>query len=253
MADNANVLDFFTLFGPHPTHSAASETGAKRLRDALARHGIPTAVTLSTRAVYFDAIDGNRETQQEVGAAEGALIPAALLDPCRPNPERTGGGARVLALLPASQRYPLPYQPLTEMLRTLAHLGGAAAASIPVWWETARPGDATALLATVRETEYPAPIVLGGVTGASLLEAIAVAKAVPDRLHVATDGLRGIGEVAFAVESLGAERVVFASGAAGNSLAAALAVVRQAGLADDALAQVLGGNGRRLLGARNGA
>jgi len=252
MADNSGVLDFFTLFGPHPLLGTVTEPGAARLQETLTRHQIPTAVTLSTRAVYFDAVEGNRETQQIAAASGGALIPAALLDPRRPSPERTGGGARVLALLPVLQQYPLPYMPLTELLRTLATLGGAAAAAIPVWWEASRPGDATNILAVLKETSYPAPIILGGVQSGTLLEALAVARAIPDRIHLATDGLRGIGEVALAASTITAQRVVFASGAPGRSLSAAMALIRMAGLSPEDTALVLGGNGRRLLGLQRG-
>ncbi|MES2462473.1 MAG: amidohydrolase family protein [Armatimonadota bacterium] len=250
MAENLNIVDFFTLFGPHPSKGAMTPSGTGPLLTAMGHHSVSSAVTLSTRAVYFDAAEGNRETKQAVTESGGKLIPAALLDPRRPNPERTGGGARVLVLLPGMQRYPLPYTPLTELLRTLAQLGGAAAAAIPIWWETSRPGDATAVLQTLRETNYPAPILLGGVSGDNLMEALAVAKVLPDRIHVATNGLRGIGEVGQAVAALGAEKVIFASGAPNRSLGAALAFISQAALSPEDRALVLGGNARRLFGAR---
>jgi predicted TIM-barrel fold metal-dependent hydrolase len=250
VAENLIVIDFFTLFGPHPSKGAMTPSGTGALLKAMAHHSVQSAVTLSTRAAYFDAAEGNRETKQQAAENEGKLISAALLDPRRPNPERTGGGARVLVLLPSLQRYPLPYTPLTELLRTLAQLGGAAAAAIPLWWECSRPGDATAILATLRETNYPAPIVLGSVSGENLMEALAVAKVLPERVHLATNGLRGIGEAGQAAAALGAQRVVFASGAPGRSLGAALALIEQASLSSEDRALVLGGNARRLLGAR---
>jgi hypothetical protein len=250
VAENPNIIDFFTLFGPHPSKGAMAPTGTSALTVAMEQHSVASAVTLSTRAVYFDAAEGNRETKLQVAENGGKLIPAALLDPRRPNPERTGGGARVLALLPGMQRYPLPYTPLTELLRTLAQLGGAAAAAIPIWWEASRPGDATAILATIKETNYPAPILLGSISGDNLMEAIAVAKVIPDRIHLATNGLRGIGEINQAVTTLGAARVVFASGAPNRSLGAALAAIHHAALSPEDLALVLGGNARRLFGAR---
>jgi hypothetical protein len=245
-----NVIDFFTLFGPHPSKGAMTPGGTGPLLTTMEHHSVSSAVTLSTRAVYFDAAEGNRETKQQVAEGGGRLIPAALLDPRRPNPERTGGGARVLVLLPGMQRYPLPYTPLTEMLRNLAQLGGAAAAAIPIWWEASRPGDATAILATLRETNYPAPILLGGVSGDNLMEALAAAKVLPDRIHVATNGLRGVGEVGQAVAALGPEKVIFASGAPNRSLGAALAFIHQAALSPEDKSLILGGNARRLFGAR---
>ena len=250
MAENLTITDFFTLFGPHPSRGAMTPSGTGALLAAMEHHAVSSAVTLSTRAVYFDAAEGNRETKQEVASGGGKLVPAAVLDPRRPSPERTGGGARVLVLLPGMQRYPLPYTPLTELLRTLAQLGGAAAAAIPIWWEASRAGDATAILATLKETNYPAPILLGGVSGENLMEALAAARVLPDRIHLATNGLRGIGEVSQAVATIGAQRVVFASGAPNRSLGAAIATIHQAALSPEEMALVLGGNARRLLGAR---
>lgn len=156
-----------------------------------------------------------------------------------------------MALLPGMQRYPLPYTPLTELLRTLAQLGGAAAAAIPIWWEASRPGDATAILQTLRDTSYPAPILLGGVSGENLMEALSVARLLPERIHVATNNLRGVGEVGQAVATIGAERVVFASGAPNRSLGAALAFIHQAALTPEDKALILGGNARRLFGVRS--
>lgn len=250
MPENTPIIDFFTLFGPHPSKGAMTPSGTGALLTAMEHHSVSSAVTMSTRAVYFDAAEGNRETKQQVTESGGKLISAALMDPRRPNPERTGGGARVLALLPGMQHYPLPYTPLTELLRTLAQLGGAAAAAIPIWWEASRPGDATAILQTLRDTSYPAPILLGGVSGNNLMEALAVAKLLPERVHVATDNLRGVGEIGQAVTTIGAERVVFASGAPNRSLGAALAFIREASLTPEETGLILGGNARRLFGAR---
>jgi hypothetical protein len=117
---------------------------------------------------------------------------------------------------------------------------------IPLWWEAKRHGDATAIADLMHDIGYPAPYILGGISGDGLVEAISVARKNPNCL-VATDGLRGVGEVALLVEGLGAGRVIFGSGAPQQAMGSVLALVRQAGLstADESL--ILSGNAIRLL------
>lgn len=239
------VLDMFTLFGPVPPRGG--ETGTARLQALLERHDIAGAVTLSTRGLYHSAAAGNRETIALCAEAGPKLAPAVVLDPRQPGAERTIAGGRVLCLLPDTQRWPALFAPAADLLRSLVAAGGSATANLPLWWEAARPGDATAIAQTLRETGYPAPVILGGVTGECLYEAIVAAKG-NDRLFIATNGLQGIGEVKTAVDAIGANRVVFGSGAPARSLGSALALVRSAGLSPDAQAAVFGGNARKLLG-----
>ena len=239
------VLDMFTLFGPVPPRGG--ETGTARLQALLERHNITGAVTLSTRGLYHSAAAGNRETIALCAEAGPKLAPAVVLDPRQPGAERTIAGGRVLCLLPDTQQWPALYAPAADLLRTLAALGGAATANIPVWWESARPGDATVIAQMLKETNYPAPVVLGGVPGDCLYEAMVAAKG-NERLHIATNGLQGVGEVKTAVDGIGANRVVFGSGAPARSLGSALALIRNAGLSPETEAAVLGGNARRLLG-----
>jgi predicted TIM-barrel fold metal-dependent hydrolase len=91
---------------------------------------------------------------------------------------------------------------------------------------------------------------MGSVIGENLIEAIAVARA-DNRVFIATDGLRGIGEIAAAVGAIGASRVVFASGAPVQALGAALAMVAAAEISDSDREAILNGNARRLLSGRN--
>ncbi len=237
------IFDFHTLFGPVPPR--ASEPGTTRLQTLLTQHGVSGAVALSTRGAYHNAHAGNRETLalcQQV--TDGSLIPAAVLDPRLPQPNQSIAGARVLCLLPAMQKWPLDFDPLCDALETLMQTAGVA--NIPLWWEAARMGDATQIARTVRDTKYPAPVVLGGVTGDTLVEALSVARS-SNQFFVATNGLRGIGEVGMAATAIGAGRVVYASSAPARSMGAALALVEQAGLSQADADLVLGGNARKLL------
>lgn len=237
MADT-EIIDLCTRFGPVPPRAAAP--GTDRLRTLLTRHGVDAAVTLSTRALYFDAVSGNQETGEACASdAEGPrLFAAAALDPRLPD-SGVNAAARLICLFPVTQRWPSDYAPLAALLRPLA--------SRPLLWEAGQPGAATAAVRTLRAAEHTAPVILAGITGETLTEALTAASAAP-QIQIATEGLGGVGQIAAVVQALGAERVLFGSGAPAFSLGAALAAVRRAALSPSDQALVLGGNARRILG-----
>ena len=250
-APAGEVVDLHTRLA---SPSGGEEAGA-RLRALLARHGVAGAVALSTRALYYDAVLGNQETRD--ACAEGDrtgpyLLPAGVFDPrvllSAPVPVE---GMRLVCLFPATQGWPIDFAPLHAFLDRIRGIEPAPPA---LFWEAARPGDATAI-GRYLGPAHTAPVVLAGVSGATLAEAVAVARDRPS-VHIATDGLRGVAEVAAAVTALGAERVIFGSGTPARSLGAALALVRHAGLSPADAARVLAGNAGRLLGlgtSRGGA
>lgn len=240
------ILDMFTLFGPVPPRPG--EHGVQPLLALLQKRGVAGAVTLSTRGLYHSASAGNRETIHLCAQAGGALLPACVLDPRQPQVLQTIVGARMLCLMPGTQKWPILYSPLTDMLRSLSQT--ADAANLPIWIEVSRPGDATALAAELKEAGYSGPIILGSVAGDNLIEAISVSRA-DNRFFIATDGLRGVGEIAAVVGALGASRIVFASGAPVQALGAALATVDAAEIGDADREAILSGNARRLLTGRS--
>lgn len=237
----AEIFDLFTLFGLVPPQGSP-EPGAKRLREMMARYGVGAAVTVSTRAVFFDAVTGNEEMRRLCAEAGMNLTPGAVLDPRLPRAETFATGARLLCLLPETQRWPTDFAPVNALLRRLSGAGPA----LPILWEVSRPGDATIADRFLRESGYAGSVVFAGVTGTGLVEALTVA-AGSERYLLATNGLRGIGEVELAVQALGPQRVLFASGAPALSLGAAVALIRQARLGPENEALVLGENARRLL------
>lgn len=244
MPDATLILDIHTVFGPVPPRGVA-EAGTVRLQSLLARHGVAGAVTLSTRGLYHSAAAGNRETAALCQEAGGALQPAAVLDPRQPNAAQSLSGARMICVMACTQAWPVRYAPLVNELKTLAGAG----TRVPLFWEASCLGDATAAVELLGASGYAGPVVFGSVNAETLSEAVTVA-ASDERLFVATNGLRGVGEVAYAVSALGASRVVFGSGApAARTMGGALGLVRVAGLSDADADLVLGGNAKRLLAA----
>jgi hypothetical protein len=237
------ILDVHTLFGPVPPRGA--EDGVNHLLELLDRHNVAGAVTLSTRGLFYSASAGNRETIYYCEKSGNRLLPAAVVDPRSPSAPTAVRGARLLCFLPATQNWPIVYAPLRDLLQTFLAKGGSTP-NVPAFWEASRVGDATAIAQLLKETDYPAPVLLGSVNGATLMEAVSVARANP-RIHVVTNEMRGLGEVAFAVEKIGSERVLFGSGAPNRSLGSAAALVRAAGLSPEEEALIFNGNARRLL------
>jgi hypothetical protein len=241
------VLDSFTLFGPVPPRAVA-QPGTKLLTDLMTRHGVAGAISLSTRGLYHSAPAGNRETAALCRETGATLQPGAVLDPRLPLAGQAVTGARMLCLLPATQRWPLPFAPLTELLRALA----ASGSNVPVFWEATRLGDATRIAEAVFAAGLKGPQLLGSMTAESLIEALAVARAAA-QFSLVTNGLRGVGEIAMTVTALGSSRVLFGSEAPVRSLGSALALVRRAGLDEADLEAVLGGNAKRLIAAGGAA
>lgn len=247
-----DIVDLLTLLRPaasSDTTTASDDGNAPAIAGLLAlldRHRVLAAAALNVSALHHDAPQGNRET---LALCQGhpRLYPAFVLDPRLPGPiAQDTTGARLLCLLPATQQYPAAFAPIRRLLRSLKETGR----SVPLLFEASRPGDATAFATLLGEAGYDAPVLLSDVSsahGATLAEALAVAHEFSNVL-VATDGLRGVGEVGVAVRALGANRIVFASGAPDCSLGASLALVRHARLSPSDEAQILGGNARRLLG-----
>ena len=235
------ILDLYTLFGAMPPRGTDPGTGA--LTTAMAKHGVAGAITLSTRALFHSPAAGNRETQALCNESGGILLPAVILDPRTPRAETLLAGGRLISLFPTTQKWPVAYTPLEHALNALAARG----VKVPLFFEATRPGDATILRTLLNATGYGGTVVLAGLTGSAFSEAVALALS-DERYVLCTDSLQGVGEIKLAVELVGVNRVLFGSGGvARGSIAASLAVAQVSGLPEETLAQVLGGNAKRLL------
>ncbi|MFM7322470.1 MAG: hypothetical protein ACKO5K_13235 [Armatimonadota bacterium] len=235
------ILDCFALFGAVPPRGA--EPGTAALTAAHAKVGVSGALVLSTRGIYHSALAGNRETQALCAESGGKLLPTAVIDPRVADVAGMAKGARALALFPAHQGWPVRYAPLERCLKALAAAGNTA----PLLVDVARPGDATALGEVLSSAGYSGNVVLLGVGGEHLAEAVAVA-ANHANISIGTDRLSGVGEIAMTVATLGAARVVFASGCvARGSLSAAVAAVRVAAVSNEDRTAIFSGTAKRLL------
>lgn len=238
----SEIIDINTLFGPAPT--SASDLSVDDLTAMMAKHSVGACCTLSTLGVLLDCAAGNAATRAAAGE-DARLIPVATYNPLqffghdgaalRPRSE----GFRMVRFFPALQGWPTHFAPLASILRRLEP------EAVTVMVDVAGPGDATALVAAIGRDH--APLILGGITERTLAEAVALLHA-HDDLYMETSRLLASGAVALAVERLGAERVLYGSGAPSRPMAAALAAVNLADISEQDRALVMGGNARRLLG-----
>lgn len=238
----SEIIDINTLFGPAP--AAASDLSVDDLSALMAKHSVGACCTLSTLGILLDPVAGNAATR--AAAAENPrLVPVATYNPLlyfgqdgtamHPRAE----GFRMARFFPTLQGWPARFASFSAILRRLEPEG------VPIMVDIGGPGCATQLLAALGP-DHP-PLVLAGVDESTFAEAIALLHT-HDGLYIETSHLLMTGGVALAVERVGAERVLFGSGAPSRPMAAALSSVRLADISDEARALVLGGNARRLLG-----
>ena len=96
------------------------------------------------------------------------------------------------------------------------------------------------------------PVIIGHMgTAFHATRAIAIAAEHPN-VYLETSLQQSTRRLALAVETIGPHRVLFGSAAPYGALAVELLKVREAGLSEEALASVLGGNARRLLRFEDG-
>jgi hypothetical protein len=233
------ILDMFALFGPVPPRG--KEEGTKPLLAAMTQYGVVGAVALSTRSIYYSASAGNRETQAQCEASGQVLQPMGLIDPRQVGGATGAAGAKVLCILPTTQHWPLNLISLTTALKELVP------AKLPLFVETGKLGEATLAAQVLESVGWTAPVILGGVNYESAAEAFAIIKERPS-YYLATNGLIGIGEIATAVEQVGADKVVFASGAISHApMGAMVRLIHAAHLSDMDRTKVLSANAKRLL------
>src|SRR2546428_11001102 len=113
------ILDLNTLFGFWPRGRV--ELSVEVLVGVMRARQVARSVAFSTKALFYDAAEGNDDTAT-VCAARPELIPAAVIDPRR-YPQcveevrkRRQQGFRVFRFFPDVHDYPLDYAPLEAPL-----------------------------------------------------------------------------------------------------------------------------------------
>lgn len=235
------IIDCNTLFGFWPREKV--DLSVDTLVATMKARGVARSVTFSAKAMLYDTGEGNDDTLA-VCASRAELLPAAVLDP-RQYPacleearRRLGQGVRVFRFYPDHHAYPSDFAPAAELLSLL---GNAV-----VMVSAVRPGTATGLARWI--AHFGGPLVLAEPGAEVLGEALAVMRGA-DRVYLETSGpgLEGAGTLELAVRTVGAQRILFGSGAPLIGLGSALQALQYAEIDDADRAAILGGNMERLL------
>jgi hypothetical protein len=235
------IVDINTLFGPMPFASADMTVDA--LLTLMQKHNVGLACVLSTLGVLLDATGGNGATRASA-AEHAALLPVATFNPATffgdPTPLQNlrADGFCMVRFFPREQAWPVAFAPFSSLLEALAPTG------MPVMVGVSRIGEITALQEFLGR--YPAPVIFSGVDSMLLAEAIAGLQRF-DHWHLETSQLLGPGCLSKVVATVGAERLLFGTGAPAYPIAAALHTLRYAGLSDSEQSQILAANARRVL------
>lgn len=218
-------IDGNTFFGSWPKRllDVPTEALVRLLRNA----GISRALTLSFVAPLLDAVEGNQRTR-EATVKHRELIPFAAVDPRR----FTGGdagkqlhdlGCAAVRITNDINNFPLNASPVEEILKS------CAAADLTVFVDVSEWGRATTVERLAGESGCR--IVMCGVRYSFLSEAIVCMKR-SKSLYLETSKLNTPDGVGIVCGEVGAERVLFGSGAPLNYVASARMVAQHNHLND---------------------
>lgn len=241
-----HVIDVNASFGARVDPSP--RFGAPALAADAARHGVACAFAWSAKGLEYDQRAGNDEALAAAAAHPG-LRPAGTFD-LRDEPgwlheirRCRAAGIRLLRIFPGAQRWHIE-SALFE--KALAELSGSdiclavGSMDCPTGWELPRAAARLTRKAGVR-------LLLLDVSYQNMAEVIAVMQEFP---HVCaeTNRLATVDAVGILAREVGADRLLYGSGAPARSMQKALNEILETELPDAAKRAILGGNAARLLG-----
>ena len=242
------IIDIDTRIGVQPEDDRSLD--APTLLAQMDRAGVSEALCTHFAAIRFDVRAGNDELLA-ICRQEPRLHPVAAINPApyigivEEIRRCAQEGCVGFRFTPGLQGWSLASEPFASALQAVSETG------LPLAVELSTSGEATLVGRLTKG--LGAPVILANVTYATLGEAIAVLEQ-DDHLYLEACRLATPGVVELLVEQLGAERLLFGSGAPAWEIVPTLAMVREAEIPDGAKAAILGENARRLyrLGGRGG-
>jgi len=236
-----DIVDINTLFGPLP--AASADLAVDALLDLMQTHQVAAACTLSTLGILLDPTLGNAATRAACSEQQ-ELVPVATLNPATFVGDTSAldhlvpDGFRMLRFFPVEQHWKIDFAPFHWLLNSVQSTG------LPVMINVEGVGNITDLTRALRDTD--STVILARVDRDTLAEAIAALQTFPN-WHIETSRLLAPGCLRLAVDCVGADRILFGTGAPAAAIASGLHTVRYAGLDADSVARILGANSRRLL------
>ncbi len=234
------ILDHFTRIGAPPEDDR--DLSAEALLGQMERAGVESALCSHTAAVRYDAAEGNARMAALCANHPrlrpiGVINPTAHLGVAEVIRAAARAGCVGLRFAPQTQGWALDSEPFARALEEAAGTG------LPIAVELGGPGDATRLLRLAHG--LGAPVILANVTYATLGEAIAVLNR-DANLRLEASRLCTPGVVEALVNAVGAERLLWGSGAPAWEIAPTLRMIQRAEISDAAKRLILGDNARQL-------
>ncbi len=236
-----DIVDVNTLFGPLP--AAASDLSVDDLAALMREHAVSTCCTLSTVGLLLDHNAGNAATRAACSESP-SLVPVATVNPQAffggdgPHNRFRADGFKMARFFPHAQGWEPSYAPFIALARALQ------GEQLPIMMSIDLPGTASRLIRALGS--HPSPVILAGVDERTLAEALVLMEEHPS-VYLETSSLLAAGALAHVVRIVGAERVMFGSGAPARPMAAGISVLRHAGLSDAESSRVLAGTAREVL------
>lgn len=236
------IIDANTVFGSYPKRRVdASLNGLLKI---MAENNVDKALTVSLRGAFYSYGEGNEETLKACEAHKN-LVPVATIDPRRFTgdigelEELVKRGFKAVRLFPEMQGYPLEYAPLIRILDGMEGLG------IPLLTANQGFGYVTALSKMTRGKGYP--VIVMGCSYGCLSEFIVLGRE-NRHLHLETHQLNTPDAFELLTSKVGADRLIFGSGAPLRYFKASYMMVETSGISEEDKSLILGGNISRLLG-----
>ncbi len=236
------MIDVNTLFGFWPKRKVDSSLDT--LLRLMAEKDIRKACTLSTRGIFFDFKEGNRETLQAARKHE-QLIPVGTLNPCRwlgcmdEARRLIDEGVRLLRFFPQYQEWNTGQAPFHKLLDEVLAPSGVAL-MLPACEGISAIGRMA--------KNIPNTIIIEGFKYDGLAEAIVVCEQAPN-VHIETHLLNATDFVANLRQEISARQMVFGTYTPLTYIETGIAQVEASGATEEEKSLIYEGNIARILEA----
>lgn len=236
-----DIVDANTMLGIHPEHRL--DMSVASLVAQMQKNNISDSLVISTVGVYHSFQSGNVLTMN-AAADDKHLLPVATVNPRNYFTVKSDfqamkdQGFRIFKFFPSVQNWRIDSCVFRRILNELA------AVKMPIMIETMRSGDIEHVSRIAGE--YPCKIILCSIS-VNMLSEVMVLMEEFHNVCIQTDDLHVTGGLEFLRSRIGADRIVYGSGAPRRSIPSSLCYIENSELAEEEKALILAGNIRRIL------
>lgn len=236
------IIDANTFFGAFPRRRV--DISKEKLSATIRKHGVKCALTLSTKGIFYDYVQGNAETLK-VCASEDTLMPVATIDPrkyCGELGEVAAiakAGFKLFRLFPDFQSWPMEYAPFLKFLQELNEV------KRPLMMAANAYGIATRISQLTCGLSFP--VILTSIGYWTLSEAILIMRE-NRNIYVETHLLDSTDAMEVLAKEIGASRLIFGSNSPFMYFSTAFLPIKHASISEDEKKLILGENILRIIG-----